>query len=127
MSSSLNLVVLIGRLGKDPELRYTAKQVPVCTLNLATSEHWKDQAGQKQETTHWHRVVVWGTMGENCANFLKKGSSVHVVGKLTTRSYEDQKGMKRFVTEIKADDVGFLGTKPQQPVEELPYEEEAPF
>jgi single-strand DNA-binding protein len=106
--ASLNRVMLIGNLGQDPELRYTQSQVPVVTMNLATTENWNKE-GQKQEQTEWHRVIVWNKQAENCAKFLSKGRTVFVEGKLQTRSWEDRNGQKRYTTEIVASTVQFLG------------------
>lgn len=126
MSNNLNLAIIIGRLGKDPELRHTASQKSVCTLNVATTERWKDAQGQKQESTTWHRVRTWGPVAENCAMYLKKGSLVHVLGKITTRSYEEN-GVTKYVTEIKADEVGFLSPSPSIPPPAKEQTEEVPF
>lgn len=107
--SGVNKVIIIGRLGNDPELKQTAGGQSVCTLSIATSEAWKDQNGQKQERTEWHRVVVWGKSGENCAKYLSKGRQAYVEGRLQTRSWEDQNGQKKYSTEIVASTVQFLG------------------
>lgn len=108
---SMNKVFLVGRLGQDPELKYTPTQVAVCTLNVATTEYAKGSDGQKKEITEWHRVVVFGKSAENCSTYLAKGSMVGVDGKLRTRSWEDQSGQKRYVTEIVTDNVQFLSSK----------------
>lgn len=106
---SVNRVILVGRLGKDPELKYTPSGSPVCTLTVATSESWTDKSsGQKQEKTEWHRVVLWGRQAENCNKFLKKGSLVYLEGKIQTRSWEDKDGNKKYSTEINANTVNFL-------------------
>lgn len=107
---SVNKVLLIGRLGQDPELRYTAGGSAVCNFSLATSENWQDKNGQKQERTEWHRVVIWGKLGELCNQYLKKGRQAYVEGKLQTRSWEDKTGQKRYTTEINATNVKFLGS-----------------
>lgn len=104
----LNTCTLIGNLGADPELAYTANGTPVATLRLATKDVWKDKQGVKQEKTEWHRIVVWGAQGEHCASYLKKGSQACVVGSITTREWEDKEGNRRFTTEIKAQTVKFL-------------------
>ena len=106
---SVNKVILIGNLGADPELKYTPSNRPVCHLNLATNEVWKDKNGQKQERVEWHRVNVWGEQAENCQKYLAKGRSVYVEGKLQTRSWDDKEGKKRYTTEVVADRVVFLG------------------
>lgn len=95
----MNRVDLFGRLGRDPELRYTQNQTPVATLNLATTDREK-VSGEFQDVTEWHRVVVWGKRAETAAQHLKKGASVAVEGKLKTRSWEDQSGKKNYATEI---------------------------
>lgn len=104
----LNKVMLIGRLGRDPELRYTQNGSPVATLNVATDESYIDKDGNKVERTEWHRVSVFQRQAENCANFLGKGSLVYVEGSLQTRKWQDQSGQDRYTTEIKAQRVQFL-------------------
>lgn len=106
--SSVNKVILIGRLGADPELRHTNAATPVCHLSLATSRRWTDQEGAKQEETIWHRVVVWGKQGEVCNQFLSKGRQVYVEGRLNSRQYTDKDGQNRHATEIISDNVVFL-------------------
>jgi single-strand DNA-binding protein len=108
--ASFNRVVILGNLGQDPEIRYTQNQVPVCTLNIATTDYWTGPDGQRQEQTEWHRVVVWNKAAENCAKYLTKGRSVMVEGKLQTRSWEDKQGQKRYVTEVIAQNVQFVGS-----------------
>ena len=93
---SVNKVIILGRLGQDPELKYTAGGSAVCNFSLATSESWTDRNGQKQEKTEWHRVVVWGKLAELCNQYLSKGRQAYVEGKLATRSWEDQNGQKRY-------------------------------
>lgn len=106
--ASLNLVQIIGRLGRDPELRYGQSGGAVANFNVATDESYNDRDGNKVERTEWHRITVFGRMAENCANFLTKGSLVYVEGSLTTRKWQDQNGQDRFTTEIKAQRVQFL-------------------
>lgn len=107
---SVNKVILLGRLGRDPEIKYTSNGSAVCTLNLATSETWNDKAsGQKQERTEWHRVVVWGKLAELCNQYLTKGRQAYVEGRLQTRSWDDKDGQKRYTTEINASTVQFIG------------------
>jgi single-strand DNA-binding protein len=108
--ASVNKVILVGNLGKDPELRYTQSGVPFCSFSLATTDNWTDQSGQRQEKTEWHRITVWKKQAENCAKYLRKGSSAYVEGRLQTRSWDDQSGQKRYSTEIVADNVKFLGS-----------------
>lgn len=107
--ASVNKIILVGFLGADPELAYTPNNRAVCKLSVATNETWKDKDGQKQERTEWHRVVVWGELGENCEKYLAKGRMVYVEGRIQTRSWEDKSGQKRYTTEIIADRVVFLG------------------
>ena len=106
--SGINKVILIGRLGADPELRYTPGGQGVANFNLATSESWSKE-GQKQERTEWHRIVAWGKLAELCSQYLAKGRQVFVEGRLQTRSWEDKEGQKRYTTEIVAQNVQFLG------------------
>ena len=112
MAGSLNKVMIIGRLGKDPEVKYTQSGAAVANLTVATDDGYvKD--GQKIEKTEWHRVVVWNKQAEFCNNYLKKGSLVFVEGSLQTRSWDDQQGQKRYTTEIKALRVQGMDSKPQ--------------
>ena len=117
---SVNKVILIGRLGSDPEIRYTADGQPVATFRIATNEVWvKD--GQKQERTEWHRIVAFGRLAEICGEYLSKGRQVYIEGRLQTRSYEDREGIKRFVTEIVALNMQMLGgRKDLSPTPEIP-------
>jgi len=108
--AGVNKVILVGNLGKDPELRNTTSGTSVCEFSIATGESWKGKDGQMQERTEWHRIIVWGKLGENCAKFLSKGRQVFLEGRLQTRSWEDKDGNKRYTTEIVARDVQFLGT-----------------
>ena len=109
--ASLNQVFIIGRLGKDPELRYSQAGAAVCNMTIATDESFTDRDGNRQDRTEWHRVTAFQKTAENCANFLAKGSLVHVSGSLTTRKWTDQQGQDRYTTEIKADRVQFLDRK----------------
>ena len=111
----LNKVMIIGRLGRDPELRYTQSGSPVATLNVATDESYMDRDGNKVERTEWHRVSVFQRQAENCANFLTKGSLVYVEGSLQTRKWQDQNGQDRYTTEIKAQRVQFLDRRSDGP------------
>lgn len=109
MCMSVNKVLLIGRLGNNPEIRYTNTGTAVANFNLATSENWNDKNGQKQERTEWHRVVVWGKLAELCEKYLGKGRQCYVEGRLQTRSWDDKEGNKRYTTEIVANTIQFLG------------------
>jgi len=107
--ASVNKVFLIGNLGADPEVRYTQSGTAVANFRIATSEIWNDKNGERQERTEWHRIVVFGRQAEHCGEYLRKGRSVCVEGKLQTREWEDRDGNRRFTTEVKADNVTFLG------------------
>jgi single-strand DNA-binding protein len=110
MAASVNKVILIGNLGAKPELKYLPSGQAVCELRIATNESFTDKNQQKQERTEWHRVVAWGKQGENCAQYLDKGRQVYVEGRLQTRSWDDKNtGEKRYMTEIVANTVQFLG------------------
>ena len=102
MSGSANKVILIGHLGKDPEIRHTQDGKPIATLSLATGESWRDRAtGERRDKTEWHRVVVFSEgLAKLCQQYLKKGARIYVEGKLSTREWEDQQGTKRYVTEV---------------------------
>ena len=104
----LNKVMIIGRLGRDPELRYSQTGSPICTLNIATDESYTDRDGNRVDRAEWHRVVVFQRVAENCAQYLTKGSLVYVEGSLQTRKWQDQQGQDRYSTEIKAQRVQFL-------------------
>ena len=107
--ASVNKAIILGNLGKDPELRHTQGGKAVCTLRVATNEVWTDQAGERKERTEWHTIVVWGRQAENCNQYLKKGRSVYVEGRLTTRKWQDKEGHDRYSTEVVADRVQFVG------------------
>ena len=105
----VNKVIIVGNLGKDPEVRFTPGGKAVAKFPVATSERWTDQDGNKQERTEWHNVVVWGKQAETCGQYLAKGRQVFVEGSIRTRQYDDKDGNKRYITEIVARDVRFLG------------------
>lgn len=106
---TLNKSILIGRLGKDPELKHTATGTAVATFSIATNETYKDKDGKKVESTDWHNVVAWNKLAEICGQYLKKGSLVCIEGKSKTRSYEDKADVKKYVTEVIADQMEMLG------------------
>jgi single-strand DNA-binding protein len=106
---SLNRVMLIGNLGKDPEVRFTPGGQAVARFSLATSEVFNDREGQRQERTEWHNIVVWGKQAETCGQYLAKGRQVFIEGSIRNRSYDDKDGNKRYITEINAQRVQFLG------------------
>ncbi len=109
MAGGVNKVILIGNLGADPDMRYTPSGQGVCELRIATSESWNDKNGQRQERTEWHRVVVWGKRAEVCSKYLAKGRQVYIEGRIQTRSYDDKEGQKRYITEVIAQEVVFIG------------------
>lgn len=116
----LNKVMIIGRLGADPELRYTQAGQPICSLRVATDESYTDKERNRVERTEWHSVVVFQRTAENCNQYLRKGSLVYVEGKLSTRKWQDQKGQDRYTTEIRAESVQFLEKRengPQKPAQ----------
>jgi len=104
----VNKVILIGNIGSDPEVKYTASGVPVANFSLATTETWADKNGQRQERTEWHRLVLWRKLAEIAGQYLKKGSKIYVEGKLQTRSWDDQSGQKRYTTEVVVNDMQML-------------------
>jgi len=112
--ASLNRVTLIGNLGKDPELRYTAEGAAVCAVSIATSHHWKDKSsGERREETEWHRVVFYGRLAEVAGEYLRKGRTVFVEGRLKTRKWQDaDNGIDRYSTEIIAEQMQMLGGRP---------------
>ncbi|MFZ2799727.1 MAG: single-stranded DNA-binding protein [Syntrophorhabdus sp.] len=112
--SSLNKAIIIGNLGADPEVRYTASGMAVATFNVATKETWKDKNNSKQDRTEWHRVVAWGKLGEQAGEYLKKGRLVYVEGRMQTREYEGKDGIKRKTFEIVASMFRMLGPSGQQ-------------
>ena len=119
-SRSVNKVILIGNLGKDPELRYTSSGVAVASFSVATNESWKDPEGNTQERTQWHNIVAWRKLAETCNQFLTKGKLVYVEGSLRTRLYDGKDGQKRVSLDVTADKVIFLD---KQGAVQLPPEE----
>jgi len=110
MSRSVNKVILLGRLGKDPELKYTPSGQAVTKFSLATSERWKDKAsGEFQEKTEWHNIVCWAKLAETANQYLTKGSSVYVEGRLQTRTWDDKEGKKHYMTEVIVGEMVFTG------------------
>jgi len=105
---SVNKVILVGNLGRDAELRYTPGGAAVATINMATTEVWNDKAGQRQEKTEWHRVVLWGKSAESLTEYLTKGKQIYVEGRLQTRQWDDKDGNKRYMTEIRGDRIVLL-------------------
>lgn len=109
--SSLNKAMVIGRLGADPDVRYTQSNTAVATMSVATTERYKDRNGELQENTEWHRVVAWSRLAEICQQYLKKGSLVYFEGPIQTREWEDKDGQKRYTTEIKALNMQMLDSR----------------
>lgn len=109
---SVNKVILVGNLGKDPELKYTPSGTAVANFTVATNEVWKDKGGQKQEHTEWHRVVVFGKLAETAGEYLRKGKQVYIEGAIRSRTYKDREGVDKTAVEIRADTLVMLG-KPE--------------
>jgi single-strand DNA-binding protein len=107
--ASINKVILVGNLGRDPESRFLANGEMVCNFSIATSEQWKDKSGEKQEATEWHRISFFGKVAEVCAQYLKKGSTVYVEGSIRTRKWTDKDGVEKYTTEIKGERMQMLG------------------
>ncbi len=113
---SVNRAFILGNLGQDPELKYTPNGTPVCSFSIATTEVRNDREGNRQESTEWHRIVVWNKQAENCAKYLSKGRTVFIEGRIQTRSWDDKtSGQKRYTTEIVAHSVQFIGSGSGQP------------
>ena len=120
--AGVNKVILVGNLGKDPELRYTPSGQAVATFSLATNRKWKDKEGQMQDQTEWHNIVAWGRQAEIAKEYLKKGSPLFVEGRIQYRTYNDREGNKRFITEIVAQSVQMLGRKGAEAAPDMPEE-----
>ena len=108
MGSSVNKVILVGRLGKDPEVKFTQGGVAIARFSMATDETWKDQSGERQQRTEWHNIVAWRKLAEICGQYLTKGKLIYIEGRLQTRSWDDKEGNKRTTTEIQADTMVML-------------------
>src|SRR4030042_6539752 len=109
---TVNKVILVGRLGADPQLKYTSSGRANVSFNIATNAVWKDQEGKQQERTDWHRIVAWGKLAEIMGEYLKKGHRVYLEGRLQTRSWADSNGVKKWTTEVTATDMEMLEAKP---------------
>jgi len=107
--AGVNKVILVGNLGRDPEVRYTKSGQAVTTFSLATTERWTNKDGGREEKTEWHRIVAWGKLGEICGEYLSKGKQVYIEGRIQTREWEDNDGNKRSTTEINANNMVMLG------------------
>ena len=137
----VNKVILVGRLGRDPEVRYTPDGTMVATFTMATNEQWRDKNGEKVEKTEWHRIVTYRRLAEICGSYLSKGSLVYIEGRLQTRSWEDKDGNKRSTTEIVAQNMQMLdskgkdsgespkasGNRPFSPTSDMPGDDDVPF
>lgn len=122
MASGLNKAILIGNLGRDPEVRYTPSGMAIANFSIATSENWTNKEGQKETRTEWHRIVAFGRLGEICGEYLSKGRQIYIEGRIQTREWEDKEGIKRYTTEIVANQMIMLGgrdagdgPRPQEP------------
>ena len=111
---SVNKAILVGNLGKDPELRYTPSGTAVCTFSLATTDRFKNKQGEQQERTEWHNIVVWAGLAEICGKYLTKGKQIYIEGRIQNRSYDDRDGNKRYITEIVANEMQMLGRAGEQ-------------
>lgn len=116
--NSVNKVILLGRLGKDPELKYIPSGAPVANFSIATDEVWIDRNNEKQKRTEWHRIVAWGKQAEFCGEYLSKGRLLYVEGRLRSRTWEDRNGNQRTTTEVNATDIVLLGRRPEEAPEE---------
>jgi single-strand DNA-binding protein len=110
----INKAILVGRLGKDPEVRYTPDGMMVTNFTVATDEQWKDKSGERVQRTEWHRIVTFGKLAEICGKYLVKGKLVYLEGRIQTRAWEDKEGVKRYTTEIVASDMKMLDSKGQR-------------
>ncbi len=111
---SVNKAILVGNLGKDPELRYTPSGTAVCTFSLATTDRFKNKQGEQQERTEWHNIVVWAGLAEICGKYLTKGKQIYVEGRIQNRSYDDRDGNKRYISEIVVNEMQMLGRAGEQ-------------
>jgi len=134
MAKGVNKVIILGNLGKDPDLKYTAGGSAVANISIATSEQWIDkQSGEKQERTEWHNIVFFGKLAEIVGQYLTKGSKVYIEGRLRTEKWQDKDGNDRYSTKIYANELQMLGDKPQgkpqdqQPAPENAFEDDIPF
>jgi single-strand DNA-binding protein len=124
--ASVNKVILIGNLGRDPEVRYMPSGDAVANISIATTETWKDKNGEKQEKTEWHRVAMFGKTAEIAGEYLKKGSQVYIEGRLETRKWTDKEGKERYTTEIRADRMQMLGSRSGGSERMTPPEDDVP-
>lgn len=108
---SVNKIILIGRLGQDPELKFIASGTAVCNFSLATDRKWNDKEGKRQQVTTWHKIVAWGKQAETIKEYLSKGSQVYIEGRVDNRSYEDKEGVKKYISEVVVEQFRFIGSK----------------
>lgn len=113
--ASVNMAIIVGNLGSDPEMRYTNSGTAVATFNVATNEQWTDKGGERQERTEWHRIVAWGKLAQICSDYLSKGKQVYVQGRIQTRKWQDRDGQTRYTTEIIAQTLQMLGRPGDSP------------
>ncbi|MGK2944351.1 MAG: single-stranded DNA-binding protein [Desulfuromonadales bacterium] len=111
---SVNKAILVGNLGKDPELRYTPSGTAVCTFSLATTDRFKNKQGEQQDRTEWHNIVVWAGLAEICGKYLTKGKQIYIEGRIQNRSYDDRDGNKRYISEVVATEMQMLGRAGEQ-------------
>ncbi len=129
MARGVNRAIILGRLGTDPEVKYTQSGMAVTRFNVATNESWLNKEGQREERTEWHRIVVWGKQAENCGQYLAKGRQVYIEGRIQTSNWEDKEGIKRYTTEIIANTIQYIDSrdssmsKQQEPTAAMPPEE----
>ena len=123
---ALNKVLLIGNVGKDPEVRHLESGAAVATITLATSERYRDRNGESRELTEWHTVIAWRQLADLAENYIRKGMQIYVEGKIRSRSWDDQNGQKRYVTEIQADSIQLLGRRADNPAAQQGYAPQQP-
>jgi single-strand DNA-binding protein len=124
--ASVNKVILVGNLGRDPEVRYMPSGDPMVNINLATTDNWRDKSGEKQEKTEWHRIVMFGKVAEIAGEYLKKGSQAYFEGRLQTRKWTDKEGQDRYTTEIVADRMQMLGSRSGGTARAMPADDGPP-
>jgi single-strand DNA-binding protein len=123
---SINKAILIGNVGKDPDIRHLENGTPVCTFPLATSENYTNKSGEKVSNTEWHNIVLWRQLAEVAGKYVKKGSQIYIEGRIKTRSYDDKDGNKKYITEIVGDSLQLLGRKPEDSGSAAPAPSSAP-
>ena len=124
---SINKVILVGNVGKDPEIRHLQGGASVATITLATSERYKDRSGETRELTEWHTIIAWRQLADLAENYIRKGSQIYVEGKIRSRSWDDQNGQKRYVTEIQADTIQLLGRRSDNPASQQPAQSQPSY